>query len=791
MHLNGLFGRGILTMGSNAWLTHYVFIISQAFSLTLVAMVAVLSYVGSSYSISQFALIKLSIYIGLCGSVSLWLLHSKDQTYLPSSMVRSLAYVLFAILTLVLLRVSGVYKDPFLNRIYFLMLSAFFPFFFLIPTHWVKIAGSLLSGLVRFCWKYVFIVMALCAVGLPALCSRTLNSESYVDVDGLSRETLGFEKKDLSLSLTRPEGELVAERIRVLKGFDLFSEVHVPIVLGPTDHGLINLTASLGPDLSAYCLFLRTDQEDRFRDLFMRCRSSLDGESSLTFTTKLARIREYPVFDPAVKAAYLQRLEDTAYDPPAQSNANRPIIEVMTIRGYYFHHYNAILRAVRGPLISAYSNQYGMGPIFLVRAISDISGLKTFDAVFISIFVFNGLVLLLLVMSFGLDKLLLAAFSISIVLVYCISNDLAPFLYGIRYLPEILIFTLFTRQGGVKRAAAIFSFVLLALYCKEYALLALCAAGITFVATRSRDYLLYSLVVIAVLVMMSVIASSSGVEGANLKALLSGFGTPNGMSPTLIMWVMMHAFVLKLLIQSRTTQASTIFLYLFFIFLNVKYVTNLSANHIGFLVLLVALLIRPLLSESYGLSLKVLRSLIALIVLVILLESTQGLYYLKYVNPYSTRNYESAGFTSLFQVDKALKSKASAFEPFAKLQPFLLSQNDDFIQVYFDMNLTFGFQNVSTNINTSMDLEKFRKLFDAAVSPFVLVDNDLLDDHQVHFLLKDFYNQDNRLNKSILGYVHDRQGLVGLWASLRPGLERVGGNNHFTLFKRSPVPESL
>lgn len=622
-----------------------------------------------------------------------------------------------------------------------------------------------------------YFALSLCAVVLvlPILFGRHVNSESYV------QKSLVKNKPDsavqLSMVVSPKDIESVSNNYIAMVGSGFYSSPRG--FWKESSQSSLKIMGNVGSDLSVACLFI-----DDYYLSPLECDQYLGIGSKLNIEEKKNYLKSLHYLDHEYKNQVLSAVEKCQVICGNFSNA--ALGKLMLVRGFVMHHYNSILQGFNGSAFDAFYNQYGFGPIALSKAISDIFGVTKFDSIYLSIFVLNAFVLVLLIALFGLNTILLFGYAASVFVVIEYSAILAPYLYFIRALPLIVIMFVLTRANKSSCKILLLPlFFIAGMYSKEYALFTILATFSTAIASRSKSYFIYGLSSVLGLIFIFLLANQQGILGANFLYL---FFVGNGSSYSdmlFVNWVLWPSLLVALVSvlyinrEHALKDTTSVFLSLLLILASLKYVTNASFNHLSFLFLILAGLIFHMSSNCYERmrELKAYCFSITCVVFIIGIPSLKQSFNLD-----QGVEYEVTHLSKIFVFDKGLVSNSEEIRGFvSKSDSCVISRHDDFISAYYEKNITGRFPNFSTNLNSIADFIEAVNVLNACRS--VIVDRSLVDQSDKKHILSNWYNSNHGLNEYISGYILSGNGLEKFASHVVNVRSRTAETEHFYVYE--------
>jgi hypothetical protein len=438
--------------------------------------------------------------------------------------------------------------------------------------------------------------------------------------------------------------------------------------------------------------------------------------------------------------------------PQRISTAAEELISLMTVKGGYYHHYNAAAHTVNNAtsIIDLAVNQYGLGPLLIVKLISYITNYSTFDSIFISVILINFILFFVIYvnnLSLKSDsKIIWIGFSMSILVTYSMSYMMAPFLYYIRYLPTIFICILLHRAVlkniviATERNYKITLFLccsLTAFYNFEYAILTFSGFILAGLILRESFYVICGGLFSLISIIPKLLVNASSINGPNYLGYLAGVGM--GIPPiTLVASLFFAIIVLLLFIFNRFSKRNKpahelVVLLSILIFLCVKIIWIMSSNHIGALFLVSALFFDALIIfySRNGIRLDNYLFMPYFIFLIIVGVICTGTY-LRATNGY-TRNfaqleYVQSSISSIFRIPSRFNSKIENFKLIYKDGDLLLSLMDNTLSLAVNNVVTEPFYDISSNNNSQQDLLLISNAYLSSNNRRIIIDRALLPD---------------------------------------------------------------
>jgi len=399
----------------------------------------------------------------------------------------------------------------------------------------------------------------------------------------------------------------------------------------------------------------------------------------------------------------------------------QPYLGNAAYTGFFSHHFNVIAEGFREVEVGnlMVSNQYGIGPISSVKAISVILGLNVYDSILVApslsfAIIFGFLAFFIRNVNQEHKATIFASLFLGMFCTWWFSHFFAPFLYPIRYLPTIFLSLLLTsRFLNNKKQNRYFSDVVLtafylpfiAIYNFEYAIptcLAIIAAAII-----SGHFGLSFLALISLLIALCFKffpAADRTYATVDFQSYFdkSTFGDLDAISSVYLGMLVLIALFYVSRIKSQDRFASDV---VFFIALTCSYKSLGvgSANHLsaGFLMLGCAVCvlhktISP--SDNYNRVLK--RCSLGCfnfgLLLCLVMIALNGRFSLHFELP--TERYVRTEFSTFQPVSAGLAEKASDFEILLKEESLVISPSDVVLSIWHGRSLTAPFNELGTTI---------------------------------------------------------------------------------------------
>lgn len=689
---------------------------------------------------------------------------------------RNFAHGLISITAIILSLTSFVltFKNYDLNNLSFLVAAVYLVVF--LWGFWSNHASEdVKDGYLN---KWVVAILVLAALLIPLSAPKYLNSESYLNFQELKSIPLPT-NKDLedqadgweTFKFSNAQSSAILANVDYAKA--RFNDLNLSYYrLVKSDQGLTFSFNLLSKNKSPACLLV--DYKADFNGL-ATCVDHLQGKSTKADTKEnIDRLLDLSyVNDSEVRAKLLSDRDKLATPrvmvKPLLSPIH-PLLADMLVRGAIYHHYNAILQTMylaHSP-IDYLGNQYGLGPLLLVKGVSELFHLKNFDALYFSI-TFSSIVVLLTLLLAIKDlkhrSLVLFGFSMSVLVTYGISNIIAPMLYFSRYIPIIFIsmylFSLALRDDNKNgRVGAFLFFVLMivnALYSFEYGLvigLAVLAVGVKY---KDKIYCIVSLISLLTSIVVKFFLTQSLFAGMSFINSIAGIGMDGSMGPISTLFAV--GIVALMLMMYRINQNSSVskelqLLFYIVIALGFKLAWTGSGNHIGALFLLSALLLAATAQHQFLVipGVASLRKLYVFINVLILLITFINIGYIQKIPSYHFHSlkYTQSSFSDFFKISEVMNEKVSAFKTIFREGDLVLSKNDDLLALSTEQLITKPNQNVSTNINYQID--ELHILNTYIKGERVIVDKSLLRDDEYDYVATHYLNVNKKTDDYIYAY---------------------------------------
>jgi hypothetical protein len=443
------------------------------------------------------------------------------------------------------------------------------------------------------------------------------------------------------------------------------------------------------------------------------------------------------------------------------------------------------------PGLQAFFNQYGLGPIYIANTIKNLSGSTSIDSIFATILIINFLVALGCIVVFPKNSFILFYCAISIITVYLTSNIIAPFLYYIRFLPVLILgalyakgINIFLEKKNTSNLIIYFIFLLIATYNKEYGFLVLAALLCAFLITKEIICIKYAgVMAIGFISVYSLVPQESSAT-SSLLTVLAGVGINPNLSIVGFIWFAILAYLFWIVNQVYKQQkwdVEIIFWTALLLLFSVKVAWAGSANHIGGLLLIYAMVITGFINNSGGNNSSLRIAWLSIAAAGMCVLTIPGISYLNYFNQSKEVSYLKTNWSNKFNFSDYLVKKDESFKNFASIKSYsLMSTQDDFLQMVNQVNLTGKYHNYSTQINYPVDAIKI--INDIKKKEFLLVDNSILNPDNENFLKLKIYNRDTGLNDYVKGYIVEIQKFNYILSKLGPK-EIISRDEFFTLYR--------
>lgn len=582
-------------------------------------------------------------------------------------------------------------------------------------------------------------LLAVVALFYPVAASKYLNSESYASIGEIERVAGDFEKiltnqsTLIGINLDSSSANVFKSNLRVAENTPQMGLIGY-YNMKASDNG-VEVGLSLdNQNLHLLCLlgdYTLVNARGSYLSLY-ECMTSIFSQTDHTRFASMRSILKIPITSTIIREQISSQVGKINIDNlrPKKGSEYENQLRYMFVKGAFFHHYNSIALGIgnAGDVESYFSNQYGFGPLILIKIVSMVAGLPIFDSIYIAVVSINilvGLLVVVIAQSYkGWEKrLLFMGLGASVAVTYSISNVMAPMLFFIRMLPTILIFCLilFALKNGKEvrhekwiRSSYFFLLVLVALYNFEYAVLTclgIVAAGIVL---RDRFYLLSGVSAAILALIMKYSFAKGGSSEANYAAYMSGVGLGD-LSVFTLAFSACAGIVLARIIKSwldGRASPEIVVLSSIFIALCTKVAWMGSANHIGPLFLLMAILaVLDSRLESNGRSVMYRRSndfysfVVFCTLVSSLIISFRGFPHNSYIK---SGNYEISKLSAIFKMSTDLKYKLEEFAVLYKPGDLVLSPIDNALSLRVSARVTAPYPDLSTNLNAPVDFEKVR-----------------------------------------------------------------------------------
>ncbi len=608
--------------------------------------------------------------------------------------------------------------------------------------------------------RYGVAALVFMALIMPAISSRYINSESYFDPIVVSnfknnqREKFEGQTDSFVLELSGSDLDMLRLNREKLKLEEALSSYL----------GYYELTSSEArnemriflqrADVSALCLL--GDFSNKKISALKQC--ILDSNYSAIDSKKelIDVVSSIPLANTSLKNKIIYEINSAYLDNKFIESKDIfrkfedvALAKTMFIKGAYFHHYNSIAHTINSShhIFDYLSNQYGLGPLLVVKGISEWLGTNTFDSIYLSIFIvdfFVFLVLLLFLKDMRKESVVWLGFSMSILVTYFLSNTLAPFLYFTRLIPVVLLAIILARatwQGVEMKSNPLYllgmltAMAMVAVYNFEYAILTFSAVITAGLIARSLFYSAIGSVFLVAVLGFKTIFSTSQLEGngPNYLAYIAGAGFNSTLVPlTYVFLVSLVAILGAVVLVSKKIKINPelIILSILPVFLVVKVLWNGKANHIGPLFLIVALLLVAIKkvcekNNFQEITIKTLR--VYYISSVIMLIGSAIYWPIFYLNQkFDTVEYVGSPISQYFKVSKGLVNKIDSFKSIYHEHDVVLSAIDNALALSVGHEITRPYPDISTNINFPVDTLNVIKAFTRQDIHRVIVDKDVV-----------------------------------------------------------------
>ena len=654
--------------------------------------------------------------------------------------------------------------------------------------------------------KWLVASLVLAALLIPLAAPKYLNSESYLNFQELKSIPLPTNKaiEDQAdgwetFHFSNADSSPIFANVDYAK--TRFNDLNLSYYrLVKSDQGITFSFNLLGKNKSPACLLV--DYKADFNGL-ATCVDHLQGKSTKADTKEnIDRLLDLSyVNDQEVRARLLldrDRLATARTMIKPFLSSTHPLLADMLVRGAIYHHYNAILQTMylaHSPL-DYLGNQYGLGPLLLVKGVSKLFHLKNFDALYFSITLSSIMVLLALLFTIKDPKhksLVLFGFSMSVLVTYGVSNIIAPMLYFSRYLPIILIaiylFSVSVRDDHkYGRFGPLLFFVLMivnALYSFEYGLimgLAVLAVGVLY---KDKFYCAASLTSLMTSILVKLFLTKSLFAGMSFINSIAGIGMDGSLGPISTLYIIgTIGLILMMHRIKENTPVSKELQLLFYITiaLGFKLAWTGAGNHIGALFLLAALFLAATAKHQFLLipGVALLRSMYIFTNILILLISFINIGYAQKIPSYhfESLKYTKSEFSDLFKISEVMNEKVSAFKAIFRGGDLVLSKNDDLLALSTEQLITKPNQNVSTNINYQIDeLHIFNTYIKGER---VVVDKSILRSDEYDYVATHYLNVNKKTDDYIYAYAAEVRKFNRVYRKLlNAGFVECQSNDYF------------
>lgn len=639
------------------------------------------------------------------------------------------------------------FRDLPLN--YYLITLLFFLFYFFINHINIFNISTKLNN-------FFLALLILLSILLPVMHDRYINYESGFDVELFESYFATIEDKIdydyYDLKLTNNSLVVYKNNLELISYMDKSS---VTLDGLQTDSNNTIKIYKNSAYLSSLCLLIDKYNNDVLRSSYeaiSSCLSIIRNSNKFNLVDNfktLINSFDYKFHDDAqsqifgILKDYKQNSSKTSVSDVRQDTFQK-LLSVLTVRGAYIHHFNSIGTSITENLSSFFSNQYSFGPLFLSYLVKNYLNFSTFDSIFFATVLINLLILaiLFLTVKFHSARTIYFGYALSIIVTFGYSQFMAPFLYGIRYFPLIILCLLFYLsfiKGNEKHGffSTFLIFLLLsisAIYAFEYSIilgLSLIFSGFYISRYSYSFYGFYTLLLTLIIkfYISSLNVAGNSVTNVNYLAYISGIGRGDELSIILILAIIPLVLLSILLFSNRHLIKQEIFvIYFTGLFMSIKIVWIGAINHIASLFLIFAFVYDLLLKEKKLIlftHLNLIQKSIFYITLAILLLSLFNLINFNFSNKINQIEYEkNSTFSEFFYIDSQLSGKLKDFSSIYKNNDLVISPIDNALSIYTGKRLTSPYPDLSTNINSAYEINNIVLNY---VGSNIIVDKRLLD----------------------------------------------------------------
>lgn len=423
--------------------------------------------------------------------------------------------------------------------------------------------------------------------------------------------------------------------------------------------------------------------------------------------------------------------------------------------GYIGHHFNAILQTINDSdsVLKLGTNQYGFGPLFLIKNIKNLFNFTAIDSllvstVFVNLFVFIFLFFYTRKLDIIIKLYIYLGFYLSIAVTMSLSGVMAPLLYHIRLLPTVLLsIILFTRSiDGLKYSVKDYLLIILILlsasvYNFEYGFTLFLALFLSSIKNKKYVYIFP----IILLIFCSIIFKSFipldvneyGTNYINYLSRSSKFGSFDlHLFLTLVIIIPIYYFSYKYYsFLSNNFNKTTVFYITLFLLIKAMWVA--SGNHLASLFLLLSFLIAyfHLFHKEYIINKEgvgfisnifyLTRNLfIYLLFITILVFFNTGKFDIKNSN----LTYEKNKYSDIFLISSDVISKVNILESILKPGDVVLDTGDNILSLLLSKRITYPYWDISSNLNTPLDIirikQKYLKIYNEGRG--IIINKDLI-----------------------------------------------------------------
>lgn len=655
--------------------------------------------------------------------------------------------------------------------------------------------------------------LVLTSLILPILSSKYINSESYPDNNIIHQlktkgKAIFVTQEDLlDIQISAETSGIVAENIEILNSMDSKFKAGFYRYSPFGQKSKILLSFSRG-NLPAICLLGDYNSAINKADLSgcILKMSNVSGSNKSKIATAIEKI---PIPNKELRRDIFKKFNESFLD-------NQYIIEyqdlkeltgIMFLKGAYLHHYNSIAHTINdSPSIAGYfSNQYGLGPLFVANSIATFFKLPIFDGIYLSVVIVNTIVFLFIFAFKGKgsgDPIIWLAFSMSILVTYGYSNLMAPFLYFVRYLPTVLLcFLLY--QSIVHRIPIkqnkgyIFLFMLcsffVSIYNFEYAVLTLVGVCIGGLVTGELFYIFGGIFFLILGLTAQILFSDPARIGTNYFAYILGVSGNSYLGYPLYLFlaavfVVLYSFYI---VKARVKLQSELYVLVFvFLMLCAKIVWIGAENHIGPLFLILAFIfigVNKIYAEHKPYLTELLNKVYVSLSLTILIMAFISWPLFSINERFRDVEYVHTNISSIFRISKGLAEKIDDFKRIYQQGNLVVSPIDGALSLAVGRTLTEPYPDLSTNINFPIDISRVINSYSQPSIKKVIFDKDVIDAEAYAKYFYSLSSVDSRNSASLPKNIFiELEGMRQIYkVLLLDGYSACNQNKHFVLLCRN------